>query len=475
MNGLDSIKIYTALFGYLVAAPLLGYLISRDRRLQSWTFGLLVFLASCHINKITFMIDSIEWYRGATKGFEVSLLIVVALALLIGQALGGRISRPWLAPGAALYLLYVAASLVSIFAAPDKTYVWMATLRFFQPVIIYMAAFHFFQDADDLRFLMKSLVVTLCIQMVVVVKMKYLNHIYQVMGWFEHQNALAMWAYMCGLPLLAMALGPSSGRDACWCWVGYTACAVIVESALARASLVAFALGSILVVLFSLCDRVTLRRLIAPTIMGLIGIVGIGISFNTILHRFEENRNQASYELRLRLVETSKLMLRDSPIGVGWNNYALVANPPWHYADVLDNWDRSRGNSVNPAETRPQPESLYWLILAETGYPGFVTYMLFLGVTLWWSLRAAWHYRRTLLGAFLIGLSVALVLTYCHSTVERVLTQTKNLAMWLLFLGIVARLRSNMAPPSSFLPAARHNAAPEHFIPAGAAVAPSAG
>jgi len=194
MNGLDSIKIYTALFGYLVAAPLLGYLISRDRRLQSWTFGLLVFLASCHINKITFMIDSIEWYRGATKGFEVSLLIVVALALLIGQALGGRISRPWLAPGAALYLLYVAASLVSIFAAPDKTYVWMATLRFFQPVIIYMAAFHFFQDADDLRFLMKSLVVTLCIQMVVVVKMKYLNHIYQVMGWFEHQNALAMWA-----------------------------------------------------------------------------------------------------------------------------------------------------------------------------------------------------------------------------------------------------------------------------------------
>jgi O-antigen ligase len=168
-------------------------------------------------------------------------------------------------------------------------------------------------------------------------------------------------------------------------------------------------------------------------------------------------------------------MLHDSSIGVGWNNYALVTNPPWHYGEVLDNWERSRGNSVNPDEARPQPESLYWLILAETGYPGFVTYVLFLGVTLWWCLRAAWHYRRTPLGAFLIGLSVALVLTYCHSTVERVLTQTKNLAMWLLFLGIVARLRSNMAPASSFLPAARHKASPEHFIPAEAVVARSAG
>jgi len=448
MTELDNVKISLALFGYLVAAPLLGYLISRDRRLQCWTFGLLIFLTSCHINKITFMIDSIDWYRGATKGFECSVLLVVAIALLIAQALNGKISRPWLAPGTLIYLLYVLASLVSIFAAPEKLYVWMAALRFFQPVIIYVAAFHFFRDAGDLRVLMKSLVVTLCVQMVVVLKMKYLNHIYQVMGWFEHQNALAMWSYMCGLPLLAMALGPSSRRDACWCWVGYAASAIIVESALARASLVAFALGTFLVVVFSLCDRVTVRRLVAPAIMGVIGIVGIGLSFKTIFNRFAENRNQESYELRLRLVETSKLMLHDSPIGIGWNNYALVTNPPWHYGDVIDNWEIERGNTVNPDEAKPQPESLYWLILAETGYPGFITYMLFLGVTLWWCLRAAWYFRRTLLGAFLIGLSIALILTYYHSTVERVLTQTKNLAMWLIFLGIVARVKVIIAQSS---------------------------
>jgi hypothetical protein len=39
-----------------------------------------------------------------------------------------------------------------------------------------------------------------------------------------------------------------------------------------------------------------------------------------------------------------------------------------------------------------------------------------------------------------MGLAVALALTYAHSTLERVLTQTKNLATWLLLLGVAARI-----------------------------------
>ena len=31
-------------------------------------------------------------------------------------------------------------------------------------------------------------------------------------------------------------------------------------------------------------------------------------------------------------------------------------------------------------------------------------------------------------------------LTYLHGTVERVLTQTKNLSMWLIFLGFLGRI-----------------------------------
>jgi len=36
-----------------------------------------------------------------------------------------------------------------------------------------------------------------------------------------------------------------------------------------------------------------------------------------------------------------------------------------------------------------------------------------------------------------------LALTYVHCTVERVLTQTKNLSMWLILVGFLARLEFN--------------------------------
>jgi len=40
----------------------------------------------------------------------------------------------------------------------------------------------------------------------VALKMRYLDGRWQISGWFEHQNPLAMWTYACALPLLSAAL-----------------------------------------------------------------------------------------------------------------------------------------------------------------------------------------------------------------------------------------------------------------------------
>ena len=133
-------------------------------------------------------------------------------------------------------------------------------------------------------------------------------------------------------------------------------------------------------------------------------------------------------------------MLADSAIGLGWNNYALVINKPWPYGDCIDQWTVERGYTVDPDEAKPQPESHYWLILAENGYPGFLTYMLLLAVTTWWCFRSAIATWGTVWGTFLYSLLIALSIEYYHSTIERVLTQTKNLYMWLILLAFIARI-----------------------------------
>jgi hypothetical protein len=49
------------------------------------------------------------------------------------------------------------------------------------------------------------------------------------------------------------------------------------------------------------------------------------------------------------------------------------------------------------------------------------------------------HFWKGPLGLFLLGVTVALAITYFHGKVERVLTQTKNLTTWIIFCAVLAR------------------------------------
>jgi hypothetical protein len=439
----DILKLFLIIGAYLFLAPGLGWMIANRPAWRRWAFGLMVFMTSWHINKFTVMFQSVETYRGHTKGYEGSLLSVLAFALLWSFRIPAGRGFRWLPPGAGLWLLQCGLCCLSVFIAPNASYVGMAAWKFSTAVLVFAAAFHCVEGEEDLRWLLKAMTVTLCVQALVVLKLKYVDGFYQVRGWFEHQNPLAMWSYLLGLPLLAAALGPGDRRETRWHLVGFGASAVIIQSSLSRASLVAFALGIGVVVLLSLWDGINLKRLRIIFGLAAIGLLGLLASLNTIVSRFHDEGNQASGETREVMNLASAAMLHDSSVGLGWNNFALTINPPFPYGEVIDQWERDRGHRVDEEYAKGVVESHYWLLLAENGYPGLLGYLLFIGVTYGWILRGMRASRGTLRVAFLSGLAVALVLLYVHSSLERVLTQTKNLAMWLLLLGVVARLEYN--------------------------------
>jgi hypothetical protein len=442
---MDFIKAPIILFGYFILAPILAVLIKNSRPAQSGVFAMMVFMTSWHITKFTLMLHSVETYRGHTKGFEFSFIEILAVSLILASYLGRKpADTGWrlLPPGVFLYFLYCAVSFLSIFHAPDKLYVIMATIRFTKAALIYIGAFHFIRSEQDVHLLLKALSGTLVVQMLVVLKMKYVDHFYQVHGWFEHQNPLAMWAYMCGLPLLACAMSAVKTNDGRWYTAGFAATAIIVQSSLSRASLIAFALGVVLVVCLALFDKITARRVVFIMGMGAVGTLGIMLAAATIMARFHDEGNEASGETRKVMNLASKAMLKDSAVGIGWNNFALTINQPFPYGDVIDDAQRDRGQKVDEDYAKGVVESHYWLLLAETGYGGFATYLLFITVTSWWCFRAALHWRGEFLAAFSGGLLVALTLIYLHSNLERVLTQTKNFSAWLILLGTAARVET---------------------------------
>lgn len=461
----ELLKLFVCLSGYLILAPLLGVALSKSRVAERAALCLLVSMPSWFPSKLTLMVNSVERYRGHTKGFEFSVMVVFGIALTVCSFINRPTGFRVIPPGLWLWLLYCALCCLSLIPAANKTYGLMAAWKFTSASLIFVGAFHAFRDAEDLRWVLRTLAITLLVQTGVCLKMRFLDGRWQVHGWFEHQNPMCMWAYLCAVPLLAAAFSPGvSTRDTLLAFGGLAGAALMILLAVSRAGLAAFVVGCVAVAGLAFLRGPTFKKCVIGGI-GACGAVAAGmLALDSLMARVHEDASRENEEdLRPILNRQSKAMLRDSPIGIGWNNFGVANSLPVEkYAAILMEWDLSRGFRIidENYEAGPLTESLFWLVLSETGFQGFAAYIAFMGLTLWWSARALVAHWKTPMGYFVGGVLVALALTYLHGTVERVLSQTKNLSAWLIFAGFMARIGlPGRARPNSA------NAAPAIGVP----------
>jgi hypothetical protein len=433
--------VLTGLFFFV--APALGFLMRRSYRWQRVAFGLMCFMT------IEGILTPGEWgltlepilYRGHSRGFHFYFIEVVASALFFAQVFGNWRRVKLLPPGLGLYFVYCGLSFLSIINAPESPLVYMAALKAVKVSIIFLAGYNFIQTDDDLRFFLKAMAGTMIWEFVVVLKLKYVNHIYQVPGTFEHQNALAMFTSMIAMLFLAVGLGTKE-KGSNFLILSFICCAGIVQSTLSRGALIMFAIGTIGVIAVSLIDKPTKRRLVGTAALGVIGLLGLMLTMDTIIARFNDYGNDESKRTRDMLNDASRQMLRDYPLGIGWNNFARVINHPFSYGDKIDDWQRFNGNPVDIYYEKGVVESLYWLILAETGYQTLICYLVLISMFLWWNLRSMLFFRNHLVGCVSMGIAMGCGVNYLQSTLERVLTQPRNLMLWMLILATTSRIES---------------------------------
>lgn len=430
------------LFGaYCIFAPFAGFIMRKQPILQRITFLLMCFMVTSgffHHQEWGLTIHSIL-YRGHSRGFHFYWAEVAATALIFAHMFGNWKRFRFFPPGFWLYIIYCTACLISIVNAPVPLFALFSAWKAFKVVLIFVAAYNFIRTEDDLRFALISLGMVMLWQMVAVLNQKYVLGMYQVWGTFEHQNSLSMFTILIGMVFLSVAMGPKRPSSLFFC-LAFIACAVIVQSTLSRAGLAIFAAGTVIVVVMSLLDKATRRRLAILTGMTCIGILGLALTLDTIIQRFSDYGNEESKRTREHLNIASHKMLKDYPLGIGWNNFAETINPPWWYGDHIDEYHRSVGNTVDKHYKKGIVESLWWLHLAETGYQGLITYLVVIFVFLFWNVQNIIYYRRRYLGAVSIGLLVGCVMNYSQSFLERVLTQPRNLMLWLILLAITARI-----------------------------------
>jgi hypothetical protein len=411
------LKKVIVLFALLcVVAPAVGVLIRKSQLGQKIVFFLMCFLM------IGGFFGAQEWgltihsmlYRGTARGFHFYWADVAAVCLIFASMAGNWRRFRFLPPGLWLYLLYCVAAFISIANAPHPIYTWFAFVKALKLSLIFVAAYNFIKTEEDLRFALGCLACVMLWELVAVLDQKYVKHIYQVWGTFEHQNSLCMFTVLAGMVFLAAALGPKT-KMSNYFLAAYIACGVVVQSTLSRAGLAIFAAGTMLVVFLSFLDRATKRRFAVLGALGCVGLIGLAMTMDTIIKRFSDYGNEESANTRKMLNISSRMMLTEYPIGIGWNNFAHVINKPY-------------------------VESLWWLLLAETGYQGLVTFLFVVILFLWWNFRNMLYYRHRTLGAISIGLFAGSLMNYTQSFVERVLIQPRNAMLWLILLAVTARI-----------------------------------
>jgi hypothetical protein len=442
----DLIKLLILLPLYCMIGPMIGRWAAQNWQRVRWLFALMMFLPCVPPGKFTLFVWSVEFYRGHTKGYEGNFIEVLAIAIITASMMHKYPGWKKWGPGISLWFLYCAMGAISLIPAMQYSFLYgsMAFVKFTKASLMMLGAYHFVRDEEDLRWALRSMAAPLIYYGWLSIEAK-LTGVWQFKGSFEHQNPMAMWIYLTAIPLFAAALMKStSTRDFILYMAGVGCGGLAVLLSVSRAGLGAYGAGCAVVLLFAWLRKPN-ARVISITggavVMAFLVFTFAFGSFRSRMNEVKESAGKSELDLRDVLNMQSKAMLQDSFIGIGWNCFGVANSRPHgaKYSGIIEDWDASRGFTIIEDNyiINPLTESLYWLHLSETGYPGFVSYVAFEAATLWFALRCALRFKGSLPGVFCAAMLVGLTICYAHGLVERILTQTKNLSSWMLLCGLV--------------------------------------
>jgi O-antigen ligase len=129
--------------------------------------------------------------------------------------------------------------------------------------------------------------------------------------------------------------------------------------------------------------------------------------------RFAVNPISDNYDERAAFQRAAESILSDHPMGIGANNYVVVAN--------VGGYNNRAGVVATASSLGAHVHNAYLLVAAETGYFGLVTFVLLLLQPLAVAFIWGWRAREPLTGDILLGLGVSLLIVYLHSFFEWVL------------------------------------------------------
>lgn len=431
---------YAVFFLALLAMPPLGVALSLNRRWMKYAiWGMIGALAMYQSTAINFF--SYEEYRGSSRGMEVSIVYLLAFALLVAAVFKHRLPKLIPSFGAFLYIVYFLLCLPSYATAENTLFCWMETWKMIMLYLVYLSIRAYLDMTDNVKVLMKGLAAFAIWNFLLVVK-DHISGVYQPHGVFAHQNCLAMGMHLFAGMFFACYLAGGWRKSFLniAAFVASTACIVRTYSRGALA-MVPISFFVTFVMSFVGCAKGAWMRLFMRIIpLGIVGLLGLGLMLPRIIERFE-TAPEASGNTRVELALCAKEMIIDEPWrGVGINNWGIKINAPYEYAERAGR-NPNRGEDFKDGIV----ETVYLLVCAECGIPALVAMLAWFLRYLVLCVELSKRLSGTYYAAIPAGLAGGLVASYLQSCLEWVLKQQMNLILLMMFFALLDHLAANVS------------------------------
>jgi O-antigen ligase len=411
-----------------------------DRALKLWMLlGFLPFAFTfLHLNMA--FISWIGW-PGYVKGAEFSAMDALAVALYLSLPRSRQPIPFWLSMA-----LYLAATVLSAVQADEPTaalfYSWQLARVFMVYAVVTKGC------TADQRVpiaILSGMAIGLIVELMVAGYQRFGLGMVQAPGTMDHQNILGMTIHFVALPAFALVL---SGRQP-KLLTSAAALGIVIDVLTTSRGALGFALlGYILIfVLSSLREWTTRKRIVL--ILGALGAVAIiPVAISSFDKRFDEQAAlvASDYNERAAFEKAAGLMLSDKPMGQGANHYVIAGN--------LRGYNNRAGVVAVMGSESANVHNVYFLVAAETGYLGLITFVFMLLGPLTAAFNCGWNYSKDQRGDLLIGLGVTLLIVYIHGLFEWIFVILETQYMFAMDLGLVAGLATQLGYWSRVAPRA---------------------
>lgn len=374
-------------------------------------------------------IAPISWayWPGYVKGMELSLIDAFSVVLILSAPPRARVAH--LRWPMIVYLLVVLVSATQTSVPMSTLFVVWQLLRM---ILLITAVAISCRDERTPHALALGLALGMAFQAVMSVK-DHLGGAIQAGGTFGHQNQLGMLTHFVVFPSLAILLAT---RKVKWMWLGPLSGMAVAILTASRATIGLAAAGFVLLLVISILRRATSRKT-TVAISGVIALViAAPLALGALGARFDKHPLGDDYDERAAFERSAKAMMHDHPMGVGANNYVIVANSAGYS-------DRA-GVAPIFSSRSAHVHNAYLLSGAETGYVGMVAFATMLLWPIVVALRCAWRFRRDPRGDILLGLAVTLIIVSLHSFYEWIFVTYNTEYMYALAVGLIAGIARQM-------------------------------